>query len=335
MWPVGTVSGFAGHRQTGEALDLIWGTPVAVADAWAGRLDGSLFALDPVRVTHLVVRRGLLIRTRYVVPIESITRADSDGLFLGLPLADLLGTCLPGNREVLAESLTPRSRVRLRDGAALRVRGLRVSDDTNVTHVVVGRRSLVCPIEEVTMGAGEELSLALSAEEAARLPVRRSDDAIEVDLWEAFYEAEGISDVDLKGVQTDVAAGVVSLEGNVRATSAAADAETVARGVGGVSEVRNGLLSDWDLEMRVASLLAAREPGLSSEIAVRTHLGNVTLEGFLPSGIDRRPILDAVASIEGARGVDDLLAVRPPRPTSPGETEGERQSAEAEAAESS
>ena len=319
-------------------MDLIWGTPVAVADAWAGRLDGSLVALDPVRVTHLIVRRGLLVRTRYVVPIDSTTRADTDGLFLRLPLSDLLGTRLLGNPDVRAESLTRRARVRLQDGTALRLRGIRMSEDTNVTHVVVGRpavgrRSLVCPIQKVTMRAGEELSLALSAEEAARLPVHRSDDAIEVDLWEALYKAEDISDVDLKGVQTDVVGGVVSLQGNVRTRSAVAEAETVARGVSGVSEVRNSLLSDWDLEMRVASFLAAQEPNLSSEIAVHTHLGTVMLEGFLPNGIDRKHILDAVASLEGVQGVDDLLVVRPSPPSASEETGHERQRTEGEALE--
>ena len=59
--------------------------------------------------------------------------------------------------------------------------------------------------------------------------------------------------------------------------------------------------------MRVASFLAAQEPNLSSEVAVHTHLGTVMLEGFLPNGIDRKRILDAIASLEGVQEVDDHL----------------------------
>ena len=315
-------------------MDLIWNTPVAATDAWVGRLDGSLIAGDSSCVTHLMVRRGLLVRTRYAVPIFSLARADSDGLFLDLPLAKVRGMPRPEETGASGASYTPGTRVVAADGAVLRLKGIRASEDTTVTHLVIGRPGRVCPIGEVTLGEGQSLSLPLSRGDVARLPAYRPDDAIEADLWEALYEAEGISDIDLKGVRADVDRGVVSLRGNVRTRSGVADTETVAHGVGGVSEVRNSLLSDWDLDMRVASFLAAREPDLASEIAVHTHLGTVMLEGFLPNGVDRKPILDAVASLEGVQGVDDHLEVRPSLPSAPEETGQQRDQTTGEAAQS-
>ena len=159
-------------------MDLIWNTPVAATDAWVGRLDGSLITGDSSCVTHLIVRRGLLVRTRYAVPIESLARADSDGLFLDLLLAKVRGMPRPEEAGASGASYTPGTRVVAADGAVLRLKGIRASEDATVTHLVIGRPGRVCPIGEVTLGEGQSLSLPLSRGDVARLPAYRPDDGI-------------------------------------------------------------------------------------------------------------------------------------------------------------
>ena len=300
-------------------MDLNWGKAVASTDAWAGSLDGALVALDTKRVTHLVVKRGLLFSTRFVVPVERLERWQFEGLYLDTSLAEFF--VLPRLPDVESEpgrvTLGPRTRALLADGASLNLKGLRLSQtDRALTHLVVRhpglvRRSLILPADRVTeLGPGRVL-VGIGKEALDTLPTYRQDHGIESDLWEALYTSEDVSDVDLKSINIRVEDGVVTLGGNVRIVSAVKEAERLARSVDGVAAVDNRVVTDWDIELAVASHISREAPRISDGVAVHTQLGTVTLEGHLPSVGDRNAF-KGISSIPGVRRVEDRTEVRPP-----------------------
>ena len=298
-------------------MDLIWRTGVAATDAWAGSLEGALVASDTMRVTHLVVKRGLLLSTRFVAPFERLARGDHQGLYLDIPIAEVLG--LPKLRGLHEDpsqvALTPRTHILLADGSQLRLKGLRLSQGVpSLTRLVVGRAgrvSFLLALDKVIELGISNITVGIGQGELSSLPTYRLDEGIDEDLWEALCAAEGISDTDLEGVRVQVVDGLATLEGNVRTSSAVAAAEGTAWAVNGVADVKNRLISDWDIELAVASYISRESPGLSGHIVVHIQLGRVTLEGNLPPKSDKNKIIDGVSSIPGVLSVEYMTGVGP------------------------
>ena len=313
-------------------MDLRWGQGVAAMDGWVGSLDGAGVSLDGNRVTHLVVRRGLIIRRRFVVPMVRLARWDQDGLYLDFPILELFS--LPTSSETddwpSTTALTGRTRVILADGSRLRLRGLRLSrEKPALTHLLVsrtrpGQRSLLLAAAAIVNIGSSQVTVDLDEASVEALPICRPDRDIGSDLWEALYASQEMSLVDLKGMTVLVEDGIVRLEGNVRTSGAAAEAERTAWSVDGVADVNNLLFSDWDIDLAVASHISREAPGLAGGIAVHTHLGSVQLEGHVPTVEARNTTSRGIRSISGVRRVEDLMEVRGPAPEAPGHRETPR-----------
>ena len=320
-------------------MDLIWRTGVAATDAWAGGLEGALVALDTMRVTHLVVKRGLLLSTRFVAPFESLASGDHQGLYLDIPISEVLG--LPKLRGLHEDPsqvvLTPRTDILLADGSMLRLKGLRLSQGgPSLTHLMVGRSgrvSFLLALDRVLELGTPQITVGIGHEELSNLPTYRLDQYIHEDLWEALYAAEDISDADLEGVRVQVVDGFATLEGNVRTSSAVAAAEGTAWAVSGVAGVNNRLINDWDIELAVASYISKQSPGLSGQIAVHTQLGRVILEGNLPPTSDKDKIIGGVSSIPGVLSVEYLAGVGSADTGAPRDTSAEESDPTEKAAE--
>ena len=300
-------------------MELTWGKRVAATDAWAGALDGAVLEPDARLVTHLVVKRGLLFSRRYTVPMDAVDLCGPEALYLSLPITEVIilpraGTPAAGGTEPVG----PRTDVLAADGAMLRLRGLRISEQIHsVTHLILrprqrGLGELVAPAEAVAEIESSRITLGLSREDLAGLPAYRADPYINGDVWAALYATEDVSEVDVKGIRVDVADGVVNLEGNVRSPQAAQGIERIAGSVKGVAQIDNRLVTDREIDLAAASYIVAEAPQLAERVRVQSHLGTVTLTGYVPSKHLIEPLARGVRSLPGVLGLEDELEIRPP-----------------------
>ena len=299
-------------------MDLIWGAGVASTDAWIATLDGAIVSRDDNRVTDLVIKRGLIRPSRFAAPVERAERCDPDGIYLSLSTPDLSALLSVGQTETdSSAAVTSRTRVLLEDGSRLRLRGLRTSrEDCCLTDLIAGfaapvRRRLLVPVDAVTLLGRDEIGVSIRGPELDGLPSYRLDRDIEDDLWEALYSSGELSRADLGGIRLRVEDGLVTLEGNVKASSVGTEIKAALSPVDGVAGVTNRLVSDWDVDLAVASYISGAVPKRSNGILVHTQLGTVRLDGHIAKEVDRDPIVQGVRSIAGVVAVEDLIDVRP------------------------
>lgn len=299
-------------------MDLNWGRPVAATDGWLGVLDGAVLAADTRKLTHLIVRRGLVLPRRLAVPAQHLQSVDEYGLYLDLSIIQALGLPPPARLADApgAMTLDRRARVLLKDGSRLVLKGLRLPDkDHAPTHCIVkgpglAASSVVLSMDRATSVGSGQIATDLGPAEARRLPRYRLDADIQADAWEALYSHKSIPDVDLSAIQLQVTSGTVALSGHVRMPATAKEIERVVSAVEGVISVQDGLVSDRQLELDLASAIAGRVPGHSGNVIVRSYLGAVVLEGYVPSEEVRDSVLEAVRLLRGPRQLDCRLQVR-------------------------
>ena len=319
-------------------MDLNWSRGVASTDAWAGSLDGAVMALDGHQITHLLVKRGLLFPKRFAVPFDRLARVDQEGLYLDLSILELLSSPIAretgdGSPEV---ELSRQTRLLLADGARARLTGLRLFQGKRAaSHLLVrcggSRRSTsLLPVSLVAEFGPTQMTAHVGSVDVDGLPTYRVDQDVANDLWESLYGSGEISLTDLNGIRVRVDDSIVSLEGNVRTASAGAEAERIARSVNGVAGVTNRLVSDWEIDLAVASYISRTAPQMSTAIAVHTQLGTVQLEGHPPSTDALDEIAQGIRSMPGVLDVQDLTEIRPPAPparyeSSPAESDAARE----------
>ena len=227
-------------------------------------------------------------------------RSDVEGLYLDVSTTGLFEFPAGGSPEGETSSadLTSRTRAIPKDGAVHYSRGVRCDgEERHIIHLVVscsrrtGRRLLV-PEGLVADLSSASVHLTVDARELNSLPTHRADAEIQSDLWEVLYASESIPLVDLNGMR---------LEGNARSSAAISDTDRTVRSVGGVAGVDNRLVSDWDIDLAVASHVSGVAPELAGSISAYTQLGTVQMQGRVPSADARQTIIRAVASIDGVR----------------------------------
>lgn len=301
-------------------MDLNWGRPVAARDGWLGALDGAVLAAHTRKLTHLLVKRGLVLPRRLAIPAQHLQSVDEYGLYLDLSIIQALGLPSPARLTDTpgGTTLDRRARVLLKDGTRLALMGLRLPDkDHAPTHCIVkgpglAAGSVVLSMDRATSIGPGQVATDLEPAEARRLPRYRLDADIQADAWEALYSHESIPDVDLSAIQLQVTSGTVTLSGHVRMPATAKEIGRVVSAVDGVISVQDGLVSDRQIELELASAIAGKVPGHWGNVIVRSYLGAVVLEGYVPSEEVRESVLEAVRSMRGPRQVECRLQVREP-----------------------
>lgn len=99
--------------------------------------------------------------------------------------------------------------------------------------------------------------------------------------------------------------GEVEIRGHVRASTIKDGVIGALRAVPGVLRIVDRLIADPELEMAVARALAEIKQLQPGTIAVRSHLGKVSLLGRLSDEALRKQVRDAAAAVHGVRGIDD------------------------------
>jgi osmotically-inducible protein OsmY len=112
-------------------------------------------------------------------------------------------------------------------------------------------------------------------------------------------------------VRIQVSDGVVTLNGVVLTYPIESQAVDAARRVPGVKRVRNELLTDSDLEIRIAHALStnARTHQSAFGIIVNAVNGLVSLVGHVPTAGIAQTAEAIAASVPGVHGVSNALQV--------------------------
>ncbi|NIM93594.1 MAG: BON domain-containing protein [Anaerolineales bacterium] len=104
--------------------------------------------------------------------------------------------------------------------------------------------------------------------------------------------------------------GKVEVAGIVQTKLIREEALALVNQTPGVTDVLSNVLTDPEIEVSVAEVLATDDrtksikPGM---ISVRSHLGSVTLLGQIPAETDRETVVRVVGSVSGVRTIVDEL----------------------------
>jgi osmotically-inducible protein OsmY len=154
--------------------------------------------------------------------------------------------------------------------------------------------------------------VALEADRAAvaARPAARPDPEVRAAVLEALDRSH-LPRSFRSGVRVAVHDGVVALSGHVRTATHARQLAEGAGTVPGVLAVQDGLVDDEALTYRVAQAVTADSDVRRAVLRVDSRLGEVSLDGELPSEAARQTASDLAAAVPGVRAVRNHATVRP------------------------
>ena len=288
-------------------MDFTWGQKVSATDGWAGRLRGVVVSASPLRVTHLTVRRGLVLASQRSAPAGMLIGGDTESLRLGMGLVELLALPNANSEPPGGIALCSRKWVHTPSGERLRLRGVRVVGEIRrLTHVMAGKRGarqVLLPVAASDVLDADGLRMAQSDSEPRHAVAYRRDEEIEGDLLEALRGSPDVPEVDLNEVRVRVSEGVIRLEGNTRSTQVNRDVELAARAVRGCVSVENRLFSDWEINLAAASRITQYAPSMLDRIVVNAQFGVLHLDGDVRAEGERQTVTQAVRATPGILGV--------------------------------
>ncbi|MER3399381.1 MAG: hypothetical protein C4315_08565 [Chloroflexota bacterium] len=133
----------------------------------------------------------------------------------------------------------------------------------------------------------------------------------DVDLWEDVHEALLLAEpTSVSDIKITVEDGVVVLEGVVRTEVAKQLAPTIVGTIPWVKRVINRLVSDTELQIRVASAITS-DPRFRrcGPVRVESFLGNVRLQGRVPTA-EHKVLAEQIArQVPGVKALVNELTV--------------------------
>lgn len=170
------------------------------------------------------------------------------------------------------------------------------------TSRIFGRRVII-PIEEVARSDAQGVWLALDRAAFERLPDYRTDRAILIDVEEALRDDEIVRRLDYRSIDVMVNAGVVALSGHATTPVSRVRAERAARGVRGVLGVVNEIVTDGEIQLAVAQVLARDARTREHRLFVHVQRGVVYVSGEVESLAARTAVEAVAGSVPWVRAV--------------------------------
>ena len=292
-------------------MDILWGMKAAASDAWAGSVVGAIVDAEHRRVTHVMVRRGAIMRRIIAVPIGSAGRGDANAVYFDMTFSDM--RALPAD-TASGIRLGHDTRAEFGGGGGPRVMGVRMSDDDkHLTHVVlkgmIMENRLLLALEDIGGIDEDYITTAEEALEPDDLPSYRRDGDIENDAWEALFASGDLSPTDLHGIAIAVVDGRVAITGNVREREAARDIGDILRTIEGVLSVEDEAVSDRELEISITALIAREHWAVRDQLLIHCQMGRVEIGGPMPTAASLHAIMQQMRSMPGVRSVEDKLVM--------------------------
>lgn len=294
-------------------MKFCFGTPVICSDGQGGTLASVLYESSSRRLTQIAVRRSRLVGRTHLLPFESVTTATDDRVQLNCSLAQLAasprlgapgaGLLLHARTEVSAEAGSGTlALVAVQPGSGELI-------SLVAHHLVPGHDTLLCG-DEVSVLAGEKITVALDAASLQAKPPYRSDRELQDEVDSILFDL-GFLHIDLKGMSMHVLDGVLSMEGNISSTLRGELVRDQVAGVKGLRAIHNHLVGDDTLAASIAGALGQDERIRDVPIGVYPQLGVVRLSGFVHSAGQKDAAIERARAVPGVRALIDDLAVDP------------------------
>jgi hypothetical protein len=138
----------------------------------------------------------------------------------------------------------------------------------------------------------------------------RSDKSIRSDIWTALWEKRTIRSIDLNSISVSVKDGVVHLDGHVARDQNRQSIETISQSVPGVISIRNSIIADRDLTIKVAQALAEDDYTRPHILWVGCWHGWISISGEIPTPRAQLATEAAASQVPFVRGVISLPSVK-------------------------
>ena len=296
-----------------KQIALAWGKPVTSEEGWSGTLRGIFMTSRSGKVSHLQVRRGLILRRPTTAPIAAVTQTDDDTLLLGEHSSQ-------GNAPARgAVPFTTKTVAHCSDGATVPVRGVILEEDHSLKYLLIGTGRLVraVPANQVQKASSGSPTIKLGLADVEALPPYASDREALRKAQAALENADPSDGQVFGAVRVGVALGRAHLSGNVRVLVEKEDAEKAVAKAPGVLEVVNEIVADWDLRIQIAEALTREGLTRQGIVTVKSHLGNVTLGGHLSSPEAIEHAVTVAQGVSGTRSVKHEIEVSTVTPAEP------------------
>ncbi|MCC6176350.1 MAG: BON domain-containing protein [Chloroflexi bacterium] len=261
-----------------ERVTLRPGALVIGRDGGLGNLEGVVVRPDGRAVLGLLLREGLLVDRRIVIPLSAVEEADDNRVQVSLDRADLnvlYAARIPRIPDAPPTDVPDRSDAR--EGPDV-VGGVTSAEPAPLTHVLRAGQTVVCrdgdssplilvlvdgssaritglvvqrsgpagrpvivPAEWVTDSATDPIVLDAACEHLDGLPDFRSDEEISDAVIALLWHGSDLDRADLNYVTVRTRDGIVELDGKTRTERARMEIDQVARDVRGVLDVKNRL----------------------------------------------------------------------------------------------
>ena len=313
-----------------KQLALRWGTRVVTHNGRSGRVRGAFLAPRSNRISHLLVRSGLL-RTA-TLPFDKATQ-EPDGTFILRPLGRE-GAAAPQPRRGSIH-FSPKNLVRCVEAPSLPLQGFLLDPkDHAVTSLLAGSPGdpKVIAIDRIhNLGSGSPSAMGIQMLE---LPSYRPDEEAQARAERALRNADPTDGTTYGAVQLKVYDGTAYMTGNVRLPIQRAEAERAVRRAAGVIDIQSDILTDGEVEIAIAEDAARVGLTRSGILFIKCSLGRVTLTGSLASEEQVRQATSLAGATDGVLEVaTDIGIVEPPPAVEPppepeGGSEGQESVAE-------
>ncbi|MDR3576004.1 MAG: BON domain-containing protein [Anaerolineaceae bacterium] len=194
-----------------------------------------------------------------------------------------------------------------------RIKSLLSDEAGQVSYLVIHEahhwsHNKIAPIGLVSEINSTGLSLSFNLTKFQGLPDYKTDASITNEIESALWNDEVLRFTDYHEVDVQVKNGIVSLTGHITGTGNRERIENAVGSVGGILAVRNDLVSDFDLLLKVAQALVEVERVDGNHVLANVQNGLVVLNGKVISPHDRSLAEQCAANVPSVRGVINHIA---------------------------
>ncbi len=284
------------------------GTRVCFDDRWQGRVSG-LEVDEDWELLNISVSSGFLFAGSTVrLPFSAVSAWSDDSVRIAANSFQAFAREVPPVAAPARplDSGTPISH------PGTKFAGLIVQQmDRRVREVIVSRGVsglFRVPVSDISF-TGKTMTIAVPPDQLVHY---HPDHDIGEDIQEMLAEDAVLPTEDKRHIQVDVEDGVVTLSGNVRVDHTRDYAGALAASATGVVDLHNELHDDFAVEAAIGQALNQSRMQNTGKVYVRSNLGEVLVDGFVPTQRAAEDAVRAVARVPGVRSVINRLHIGPP-----------------------
>ena len=286
------------------ALNL--GSPVRFHDCWSGHLT-AIDVDDDWEVLNLQLTRGLWRWTSSVkLPFSAVSEFSPEYVAFDATSDQAFNREIPPVAAMM-RTLSPTTQVSLPGSAIAGVlvegkfaRALLIHESTG------RRRRLRIPADKATF-EGSALRLIGQSDS---LPIYRDDEEVLAQIRDAISSSPDITQDDRRNVTIIATGGAVVISGNVRTGVVRHEIDRIVSSLYGAASVTNEIVDDLSLEIALGWALERGGVQRTSDIYVRSALGEVTVFGRAHSPTAADDVIRLISQTPGVCSVKSRLETK-------------------------